>query len=219
MAWQRARQPEQKEQRRRAILDAAAGLLPEHDYDAVSMRAIAEHAGLAKGNLYRYFASKEALFLALYLRGLESWCDGLAAALAPLADRDDPDLTAAAIAHVVADDPDQLALQSLVAGVLERNLPEAELIRYKESLPPLLERLVVPLRRAVPSLSVRGAYQFYRLLYALLSGLWPMASPAPDLDRILRRPRLANLRVEFEPTLTLALRHLLRGLTDEGDPT
>lgn len=216
-AWQRARQPEQKQQRRRSILDGAATLFATQSYDTISMQAIATHAGIAKGNIYRYFATKEELFLQLYREGLQTWCAELEQELVPLAGTGDVEAVSHTITTILVRHPDNLALQSLLAGVLERNLPEETLVAFKESLPPLLERMVIPLRRALPDLPVRGAYQFYRWLYALLAGLWPMANPTPELDRVLARPHLANLRVVFEPSLTDALRHLLQGLIREGD--
>jgi TetR/AcrR family transcriptional regulator len=49
----------------KAILDAAVQLFSENGYDGVSMRRIAEAAGVSKANIYHHFASKEALYLAI----------------------------------------------------------------------------------------------------------------------------------------------------------
>lgn len=54
-----------REGRRRAVLDAALELFDREGYPGVSMRAIAERVGLTVGALYRYFASKEAVFDAI----------------------------------------------------------------------------------------------------------------------------------------------------------
>jgi AcrR family transcriptional regulator len=53
------------------ILEAAAQLFAKHRYHEVRMDDIAEHAGVAKGTLYRYFHDKEELYLALAIHGLE----------------------------------------------------------------------------------------------------------------------------------------------------
>jgi len=50
--------------RRQRILDAAAKLFAELGYSGVHMDMVAAAADLAKPTLYRYFATKEALFLA-----------------------------------------------------------------------------------------------------------------------------------------------------------
>lgn len=51
-----------------AILDAAARLFSELGYDGVSMRRIAQTAGVSKANIYHHFASKEALYFAIMRR-------------------------------------------------------------------------------------------------------------------------------------------------------
>ena len=50
-----------------SILDAAVRLFSESGYDGVSMRRIAEEAGVSKANIYHHFASKEALNFASFL--------------------------------------------------------------------------------------------------------------------------------------------------------
>jgi TetR/AcrR family transcriptional regulator len=48
-----------------AILEAAIRLFSTHGFDGVSMRQIAETAGVSKANIYHHFQSKEALYLAI----------------------------------------------------------------------------------------------------------------------------------------------------------
>lgn len=50
------------------ILEAAARLMAEHGSGAMKMAAIAERAGITKGTIYLYFASKDALLEALAAR-------------------------------------------------------------------------------------------------------------------------------------------------------
>ncbi len=47
------------------ILTAAERLFAEHGYDAVSISAIAEAAGVSKANVFHHFTSKNALYLAV----------------------------------------------------------------------------------------------------------------------------------------------------------
>lgn len=51
--------------RRRAILDAATELFLQNGYLGTSMDDVAARAAASKQTLYKYFASKEALFLAI----------------------------------------------------------------------------------------------------------------------------------------------------------
>jgi AcrR family transcriptional regulator len=47
--------------RRRQLLDAARALIVIHGYEAMTMAAVAERAGVGKGTLYLYFDSKAEL--------------------------------------------------------------------------------------------------------------------------------------------------------------
>jgi AcrR family transcriptional regulator len=53
--------------KRQEILDAAAAVLREHGFSGASMAAVAKRIGASKATLYRYFSSKEDLFLTTLL--------------------------------------------------------------------------------------------------------------------------------------------------------
>ena len=69
----RATNPSAKEARSQQILAATAELLERWSYADITMDRIAERAGVAKGTLYLYFRTKEALFLSLYEDRLGAW--------------------------------------------------------------------------------------------------------------------------------------------------
>ncbi|HXN92359.1 MAG TPA: TetR family transcriptional regulator [Candidatus Sulfotelmatobacter sp.] len=69
---------------RAAILGAALDLFQQRGYDATTMRAIADHAGVSLGSSYHYFPSKEHLVLEFYRHTHELH----AAAIAPLLSRE-----------------------------------------------------------------------------------------------------------------------------------
>jgi AcrR family transcriptional regulator len=56
------------EETKAKIVDAAMRLFVAHGYDATTMRAIAAEAGVAVGNAYYYFPSKEHLIQGFYAR-------------------------------------------------------------------------------------------------------------------------------------------------------
>lgn len=55
---------------RRKILTAAAEVFHEHGFAGASVNAVAERAGGSKATLYRYFKSKEDLFVTLMLEAV-----------------------------------------------------------------------------------------------------------------------------------------------------
>jgi len=56
------------------ILTAAEALFAEAGFNAVSMNAIAERAGVSKANVFHHFSSKNALYLAVLKAACEESC-------------------------------------------------------------------------------------------------------------------------------------------------
>lgn len=69
----KAKNQKQKLQRVNGILTAAEALFVESDNELPSAIQIANKAGVAKGTLYIYFRTKEAIFLALLEKHLQNW--------------------------------------------------------------------------------------------------------------------------------------------------
>lgn len=65
------RKEREKEHRKEEIVDAAEKIFFENGLQAATMDEIAEKAELSKGTLYLYYKSKEDLYLAVLMRGLE----------------------------------------------------------------------------------------------------------------------------------------------------
>jgi TetR/AcrR family transcriptional regulator len=65
------RKEREKEHRKEEILDAAQKVFFEKGLTAATMDEIAESAELSKGTLYLYYSSKEDLYLAVMMRGMQ----------------------------------------------------------------------------------------------------------------------------------------------------
>src|SRR3954470_9455914 len=70
-APERPKKRRKGEETRAQILETALVLFRERGYEETTMRAIAESAGVAVGNAYYYFRSKEYLIQAFYERSHE----------------------------------------------------------------------------------------------------------------------------------------------------
>ena len=66
----RPRDPELETRRRAEILDAAAVAFAAHGFTGTQVQTIADAIGVGNGTVYRYFPTKEGLFLAAVERGL-----------------------------------------------------------------------------------------------------------------------------------------------------
>ncbi len=74
VAWlhapRRARSDEDRQAKERAILDAALDVFAERGFAEARVEDVAARAGVAKGTIYLYFASKELLFEGLIRTGI-----------------------------------------------------------------------------------------------------------------------------------------------------
>src|ERR671928_1168205 len=66
----RARSEEQRQAKLQAILNAALDVFAEKGFSDARLDDVATRAGVAKGTIYLYVASKEALFEALVHSGI-----------------------------------------------------------------------------------------------------------------------------------------------------
>jgi AcrR family transcriptional regulator len=81
------RTPEHKSAVRERMLSAARSAFSETGYRGTTIPQIAEQAGVSVGLIYRYFASKEELFLEICLAGSSLAYDELRGQLAPIDDK------------------------------------------------------------------------------------------------------------------------------------
>jgi AcrR family transcriptional regulator len=213
--FERARQPEQKEQRREAILDAAAAVLAEAGLTDASLSEIARRAGLSKANVYRYFESREAIFLELLRVDYEAAAASFERAMLPLAGKGDVDAVARAITRAFLERPRALELLAQIGSVLERNVSVDFVRQFKREMTHVGARLVFALHAAIPALGVDNAYKAIQLVTIFAGGLQPLANPGPAVREALRDPELAHLCVELERGIEEHAKLILRGLLAE----
>src|SRR6266545_6754360 len=79
---QRARAPEDKSERRAAIVHAAESLARRDPSCTCSVEQLAREAGLAKGTVYLYFRSREEMLLAVHEKQTHEIFDVIERALA-----------------------------------------------------------------------------------------------------------------------------------------
>lgn len=116
-----SRREANREARRDAILDVAAGWFLEHGYAGTAMSAIAGALGGSKGTLWNYFPSKEKLFAAVIERVSESFRAQLLEILNPADDHVEETLRRYAREFLTkVTSPPAVALHRLVVGEANR---------------------------------------------------------------------------------------------------
>ncbi|XXF77548.1 TetR family transcriptional regulator [Myxococcaceae bacterium GXIMD 01537] len=208
----RARKDEDKEARRRLLLGEALALYESTSYARVKMEEVAHRAKLAKGTVFLYFPTKEALFLALLEDLLFAWFEKLGGLL----ERGEGAWTGPRLARTVArsleGEESLTRLLALLQTVLEQNVTVEQVRPFKERLAAALAHTAGQLERRLSFLKPGDGQRLLIHLHALVTGLRQMADLAPVTREVLAAPHLAPLRVDFQGELTAALTVLLRGL-------
>jgi AcrR family transcriptional regulator len=217
--FQRARSQEQREVRRRAILDTAAAMLAEMPAAQLTLNELSRRVGLAKSNVLRYFESREAVLLELLDALSRDWLAQLAADVAAIAaDAPAPaaargDRLAAAIATSIAARPVLCDLISAQAAVLEHNVSPQVAAQYKRASIANIAALGELTRGCVPELGEYDSARFAAGVFMVAGALWPHSQPsAAMLAAYQADPALAAMRPDFAATVREVLEVLISGL-------
>jgi AcrR family transcriptional regulator len=138
------------------VVDAAARVLQDVDYQRASTNRIAAAAGVSPGSVYQYFADKDEIFEAV----LERLAGRLAGGIVP-------------VLHRVALLDPAPRTQMIVEAVLDALEAEAGLLRALIDRTPAVEQ-----QRAVSAIRVRVEEMVYQSLASMPDGV-----RVPDLDR------------------------------------
>ncbi len=208
--FQRARQPAQVEQRREAILGAALTLFQRDGLEQVSLNDIAREVGLAKSNIYRYFESREHIYLVVLQRLAAQFEQRIYAGL----DRSRGKGTAAKVAEVLIaaylDSPEYGELITVVNSVLEKRLTPELVVNFRTVFLERRKRLALALAAALPGSRPEKMLPATLHIFLHVPGLWTFCFPRPDSKKLLDAPGHAHLRVDFRKEMTLFLRAILR---------
>src|SRR5690348_1538426 len=220
--YQRARRPEQKLERRDAILGAARELALRDGVRAVSLADIAARVGIHKSALLRYFETREQIFLELTAAAWREWTVALHAELDPAApDPAGPGSSAAGTQALVADVfarsfGDRPLLCDLIAHTplnLERNVSVETVRRYKLTSLAAVDEAAALVRSVLPGLTLAECGEFVAALASLAGAVWQIANPAPALAELYAsEPALSRACVDLTPRLRRTAEILLAGL-------
>ncbi|HWM35900.1 MAG TPA: TetR family transcriptional regulator [Streptomyces sp.] len=212
----RARRPEQKEQRREAILAAALELGMESGVRNVTLGSVAQAVGLAKSNVGRYFGTREEIFLELAATGWREWGDAAGTRLRDETDSETGEPRArvvAALAETLADRPFFCDLLSHTTTTLEHNISLEAARTFKYAALRVVSRLGTEVSHVSPDLDESEGAELVQAAAALAGTLYPVATPSPVLAELYATdPELAAFCPQLLPTLRRALAALAAGL-------
>lgn len=209
----RARSAEQKEERRRNLLNTAKTMLDQSpNLRDLGINELARQAQMTKSNVYRYFESSEAVLMDVLVEEFMQWHGDLAAALGAQAGATVNDI-ARAFSATAAARPLLCRLASILPSILEHNVSLERMVEFKRKLLGVQQQAAQGFHTCVPTIAVPVFEQFIHQALPLIIGLWPLSNPAEVAQEVLEHPDLAGLRYDFQRDLETGLLMLLQGLT------
>ena len=227
--FQRARNPEQREVRRAAILAVATEMLAQMPVASVTLNDLARRAGLAKSNVLRYFESREAILLELLVIAAGRWLARQTATLPAKVTtlpevRDRVARTGTELASAFVADPVLCDLLSAHAAVLEHNVSAQAAATYRRGVDNELTGLAALLDTLIPELGPRGADETARTLIVFVGALWSHTHPSRAMLDAYRDDPTLNTYPDFADQLARTFTVIATGVlalptTPRQDPT
>lgn len=216
--YQRARSAEQKAERRQRILDAARRMLVEHlDIQSLSLNELARRTGMAKSNLYRYFESREAVLLELFIEEWTSWRSEVEGGLGVVSQKKDRlGALVALLSQATARFPLMCNLMHALPSVLEHNIGVEVIRAFKHDGVLYIGALSERMHAAVPRFTPQQHAELMRHWVTLVVGTWPLANPSDNAKQAMQDDSLAPVRYNFGADLSRALRLIALGLDRES---
>jgi AcrR family transcriptional regulator len=208
--FQRARQPKQIEQRQEAILEAAFVLFQKKGLENVTLADIAEKVGTAKSNIYRYFDSREHIYLRALQRQAAEWEKRVMPALDALKRKGTVAKVAEVLTRSFVQSVEYSTLITVINPVLEKALSPELVLDFRSAFFERRKRLAQALAAALPRTQAEAMFPLTVHIFTHVVGLWPLCHPSADSEKLLKDPAHAHLNLNFEMEMTQFLLRLLK---------
>jgi len=213
MNWQRATTTAKKDERKEAIYSAALMLFKEKGYEKVSFNGIAAQANFTKSNMYRYFSSKEEIFLSIFSDLFESWFNDVHRELSNLEQSADLEIFTKVWVETYSAYPEFLDLIPILFTSLENNSSYEQLVIFKGKSKHLLYQLALDINQLYPELNIDKCFTFLTLSFAATSNYWAAESKQSDaLKKLYQEEEFLMLKPNFKQSLTTAIEVTMKGL-------
>jgi len=211
MDWVRARSDEQIEQRISEIVNATARLYEANRFEDITFAMIAKEADFTRSNLYRYFQTKEDIFLELMKHDIAFWRKDI---LENFTDQT-PSL------HEVAEISVDLILKhrrmvklfTILFTLLEPNASLEALTAFKRKINQEIDMVAQSLSTMLPFLSVESAAEFIFAQSSLAIGGYPMMDLTPKQIEAMEAIGMETSPQYYRERLVHAIELLLKGMT------
>ncbi|MGI9533659.1 MAG: TetR/AcrR family transcriptional regulator [Thermodesulfobacteriota bacterium] len=211
MEWERARTDEQKEQRVAEIVAATERLYEKYSFEEITFVMIAEEANFTRSNLYKYFSSKEEIFLEFVKNDIKLYVKNLVKEFSKDKNYSVEQFVSIWV-KILVKHKRLLNLIGILFAFLEKNCSVESLTDFKFATKDELMSTVELICLIFPEISPEKAKDFFYLQFASAVGLYQMTDLSEVQKIVMENPELKDFKIDFEPYYKDAVEHLIKGL-------
>jgi len=204
-----ARAKQQREARKRRILEEADSVFTRMAYSEVTLDTIGQRADVDRGVASMYFGSKEELFLILFRDRLSEWYDSLQEEIHRNEGTWDRARLASILARSIARRPHLTRYLSLLPAVLDQDIEAMEVFRFQKWRSDRMAMVGELMERQSVGLEAGTGFRVLYRVQLVAAGLEIACNPrgAAAFDR--NDPEFAGLWLDMEEELAGVIRAYL----------
>ena len=210
MGWVRARSDKQIEQRINEITKATASLYESRRFEEITFAMIAREANFTRSNLYRYFNTREDIFLELLKHDIADWRKEILE-ITPDGFRN-LEIFSEIWVDTLQKHQRMVKLFSILYTRLEQNSSLEALTEFKQKLLQELTLVAEFLVKKLPFPSVAAAEEFLFAQSFMAIGTYPMLELTPKQKQAMETVGMDTNPQYFKRIFTSSIHALLKGV-------
>lgn len=195
--FERARSAEQKDVRVDEIMRVAKEMLVTQSFESISMSNLAKQLSFSRANLYKYFNSKEEIFLTLLSREISAFGLSLHSKVCQI-DPSPDSFTQFWVSNMLGAHT-MLTMLSINGTILERNVSDALLLSIKHEMAVTFQTKILPVLSVFfPEQSSEQNAMLAEHLIIIANGLFPWTQMPEHQATLLKKHGLGMMVYRFE---------------------
>jgi AcrR family transcriptional regulator len=193
-------------------MDATARLYKEHRFEDITFAMIAKKADFTRSNLYRYFQTKEDIFLELMKHDITAWrkdvLENFTEGIPSLSE------VSEIFVDLILKHKRMVKLFTILFTLLEPNSSLEALTSFKRKINQEIGMVAQFLSTILPFPSVEAAGEFLTTLSSLMIGSYPMMDLTPKQKEAMEAIGMDTSPEIYRERLVHATELLLRGFME-----
>lgn len=209
MAFQRARNDEQRQIRINQITTAMIDLMDDLPFDKITMKKLGEKLSFTRNNLYQYVKSKNEVIMLIIQQDFIDWANDLHNHLQPVQTFND---FCTAWVQTAVKYPRILHWFPLLGELIEKDVTLEKLIPFKKSYFEVLEAVKKDIVKALPKLDPAQAERLVYFHLRVLPHLFHLYNESSVQKEAIKQAGYPGPQGSFEEQAEIEIRIYVNGL-------